>query len=396
MRTLITLLIISILAPARAVIGFDKQSLDDSFLQPPQSTNPQLNKKVNFSFHETKLSDVLLLLSKQGDFNVVLPDKYNSRITVQINNQKIIDAIDDIMMLTGLNYQFKSNSLLVSSNELQGQFFTSVPVVYYSAEKISTNLNQTLFEQLIISQDPLRAKPHAAVDPSKNSIILFGDSEQIETAKLFIKQEDKPPLIKIYKPIFINLDDVAEMKRLYLDKRSNLEASIYQETSFVLKGEEQEINAMLDLFKQYDHPLKPIKFTMELFAVKQALLDLFKEANQSFTTTQSYLLDTKAQNADNYLSLYNYLEPIAREEIELNRNQELKILGIQLDAERNLFDQDLYQIDFFNEHYQLLSQDSVLIQLIGAQGLRAYPEIKALLKTDQAEMVLVVLKSGNK
>ena len=97
LRLVLILLIFLHCNSASALISYDQQGLDDSFLLPPQVENEKLNNKVNFAFHDTELSDILLMLSKVGEFNVVMPNKYDRKITVKLSNQRIIDAIEDIM-----------------------------------------------------------------------------------------------------------------------------------------------------------------------------------------------------------------------------------------------------------------------------------------------------------
>ncbi|MDA0771358.1 MAG: hypothetical protein O3C63_00275 [Cyanobacteria bacterium] len=386
-------LVLSVMMPVQAATAFKAQPVDESFFKTPHANNPKLTMSVNFSFFETELSKILLVLARQADFNVVLPEKYDRKLTITIHEQRVIDAIEDVIELAGLSYQFKANSLIVSSKQGLGQFFESVPVTYYSAGKIVQALNEILFEHLLITQDPSRNKPNAVLDPSKNSIILFGDQDQVDAAKLFIKQFDRPPTVKIYQPVFVNEFDINHLIHAYFSANKAIEISDYEGKGFVLKGQAGEIKSLEDLLAQFDKPLEPVNFIMEIFVVKKALLDFFKAKNQQFLTTQAYVLNKEKQVSEEYTSLFNYMERIHQVEFALNRNESQNILGIKLSGERNLIDPKNYSLEFFNEELALLSENDHVIRLFGAQTLRAYPEIKALLKEDQSDMIFVALKA---
>lgn len=386
-------LVLGGMTSVQSAIAFDTQSVDESFFKTPHATNPKLAMPVNFSFFETELSKILLVLARQADFNVVLPEKYDRKLTIKIHEERLIDAIEDVIELAGLSYQFKANSLIVSSSQGLGQFFESVPVTYYSAGRIVQALNEILFEHLLIAQDPSRNKPNAVLDPSKNSIILFGDQDQVDAAKLFIKQFDRPPTVKIYQPVFVNGFDVNHLIQAYFSANKAIEISDYEGKGFVLKGQAEEIKALEDLLTQFDKPLEPVKFIMEIFVVKKTLLDFFKAKNQQFLTTQAYVLNKEKQVSEEYTSLFNYMERIHQAEFSLNRNESQNILGIELTGERNLIDAKNYSIEFFDEELALLSEDHHLIRLFGAQMLRAYPEIKALLNEEQSDMIFIALKA---
>ncbi|MEY3370874.1 MAG: hypothetical protein RLZZ361_1544, partial [Cyanobacteriota bacterium] len=263
------LLVISlfILNPATAIFTNDFRFMDSAIYHPPQIQNQALNKKVNFSFKDTKLSYILLLLSKVGEFNVVLPEQYDRNVSITLSQERVIDSIEDICKLTGLAYEFKANSLLITKPSIQGISFISVPVVHNSAAKIVENLNNILFRQLSYIQNENLPMPHAAIDTSTNSIILVANPEQLAIAKSFILELDSPPQIRIFTPSYLGLIDARKLINMHFSEDTQFKLKRFEQNSFLLKGTSQEVKKAIEILKAYDIPPRIVDLTIKTYGI---------------------------------------------------------------------------------------------------------------------------------
>lgn len=378
---------------ASALISYDQQGLDDSFLVPPQVENEKLNNRVNFSFHDTELSDILLMLSKVGEFNVVMPNKYDRKITVKLSNQRVIDAIEDITELTGLAYSFKGNSLLVSGKDTQGQIFTSVPIIFCQSQDIVTALNDSLFKQLSITQDPAKAKPHASIDPTKNAVIIVGDEDQVKAANAFIAKLDIPPLVKIYTPSFLSMEEARKLINNNLSKLNSIKLKRYEQNSFLLTGVSDEVNVALDLLRTYDLPPKPISLIVNIYAVRNIDLEAFSLRNDFIVTTKAYDFNSNITQGESFTSLFKYMDKVYQEKFDTNTNSPMNILGMEIQAVTNLLDQNTFTLTMLGETFSSVARDDQVVRLIDKEQLKLYKDIKKNLAKHHADLVLVVIQA---
>lgn len=392
-RTLLIILLILMINPSLAQISFDKPDLDTEIFEPPQLQNEKLNSTINLSYHDTSISDILLMLSKFGDFNVILPEKYNKRITVKLSNQRIIDAIEDITELSGLNYKFKGNSLLISGNDIQGQSFASVPILYYQAPDIVNALNNTLFAQLAIGQDPNRNNAHASVDPTKNSIIILGDEEQILAAKTFINKIDIPQTVKIYNPSFIELDDAMKLVDIEFNRDHHIKIKRYEGASFIVKGLEPEVKAAIDLIRSHDKIPEPIDLIVEIYAVKQNQSEIFSVVN-NLIQDSALSFNSEIINSDAYTSLFKLSDKIYTNKIQITLNKPTNLLGIDFDGQRDFIDPSKYELKVFGHKFKAVDSSDQIIKMLNKEDLKINPEIKNLIDDKHDQLVLFLIKAA--
>ena len=82
---------------SKALLSDAYTNLDAEFIEPPEKLLPALNAKVNFSFKGTKLSQVLLMLSKVGEFNIVMPNKYDKESKTSVSWLKSVMNLREVL-----------------------------------------------------------------------------------------------------------------------------------------------------------------------------------------------------------------------------------------------------------------------------------------------------------
>jgi hypothetical protein len=380
--------LVSFLNPAHGVFTSDLRFLDDAIYHPPQIQNPALNKKVNFSFKDTKLSYILLLLSKVGEFNVVLPEQYDRNISITLSQERVIDSIEDICKLTGLTYEFKSNSLVIAKPTVQGLSFISVPIVHNSAETIVENLNNVLFRQLMEVQNENFSKPHAAIDSSKNSVIVVAHPEQLALAKNFIIELDSPPQVRIFTPSYLGFLDARKLIGMHFSDNSSFKLKRFEQNSFLLKGTSDEVKKALEILKAYDTPPKIVNLTIKLYGILVDQSSEFVKKNNLLDYIKLQKID-RASFLDKNKFVINYLTLLDQQEIQLNRNQEHDYNDIKIKARSNMIETDKIMLTAFDDTLAALDMKTdIACKFLGPDQLKIYKKLTRFTKRDYSLLVI--------
>jgi len=377
---LITIYLCVSLNKASAVFTSDFRFLDDAIYHPPQIQNPALNKKVNFSFNDTKLSYILLLLSKVGEFNVVLPEQYDRNITITLSQERVIDSIEDICKLTGLTYEFKANSLIMTKPTVQGISFISMPLVHSAADQVVELLNNVFFKQLVPLQNDSFPKPQASVDSSKNSVIIVGHAEQLALAKNFILELDAPPQVRIFTPSYLEFMDARKLVSMHFSEKSNFKLKRFEQNSFLLKGSGDEVKKALEILRAYDLPPKPIDLSLKTFGIVVDQSSDFVKKNNLIDYTKLQKIDRKAFN-DKLKFPLDLLTLLDSQSIQLNRNQEFDYNDIKIKARTNLVETEKIMITAFDDTLAALDlKAEMACKFIGPEQLKTYKKLAKFTK----------------
>lgn len=384
----ILFLLLSSIGSVQAVFTSDFRFLDETLYHPPQIQNQSLNKKVNFSFKDTKLSYILLLLSKVGEFNVVLPEQYERNITITLAQQRVIDAIEDICELTGLAYEFKGNTLLMTKLDVQGLSFVSIPIVHHSADKVVESLNNVLFRQLSLLQNDKLTKPHAAVDPSKNSVIIVASEDQLDIAKKYIKELDSPPTVKIFTPSYLGFLDARKLISINFSENSDLKVKRFEQNSLLLKGSSSEVNRAFELFKGYDQAPRIVKVKIKVYGILVDRTSEFTKKNNLIDYSKLQKIN-KAHFNDKIIGLIDFFTLLEEQSYELNRNQEIDYNDIKIRARTNLVETDKVLVTAFDDTLAAIDPNSDLAcKIIGPNDLKIYKKLAKFTKRDYSLLVV--------
>lgn len=377
--------------PAGAYIARDHRSLEPALMKVPQEINPDLNKKVDFSFRETYVSDILLLISKVGNFNVILPQEFDQKISITLTKQKVIDAIDDIAKLTKLNYEFKGNSLVFSEADFKSLSFISVSLAFYSAAKMVTALNEGLFSQLEISAAPNHKRPHVTVDPGKNAVIILGTDEQAEAAKKFISTLDQPDKVEIYTPGFLSLTDIQEILKDKLSQKNNLQVQSEDENSVLLKGNDKEVFSALNLIKARDLPAEPVDLAVEIFRLKPDEYEAFNSINNSLEPGKAIRIDPNIYSLAKAPNVLKYFEKLDFKLLNLKKTDQALVYTMPVNASRDLVSKGVYIIKFSNQGEFRLNDTDAIFFLMDKTFIKQNKDLKTFSSNSDQDLLLLKL-----
>ena len=383
------LLLINLISPCLAFLARDHSGLDPNLMEVPQEINPDLNKRVDFAFKETKISDILMLLSKVAKFNVILPTEYDQKISITLTRQKVIDAIDDIAKLTKLNYEFKGNSVIFSNSDFNGVNFVSLPVAFYSAEDMVSALNDVLFRQLEISAAPGLRRPHAAPDPGKNAVIILGTDEQIEASKKFLAELDTADKVEIYTPGFLDFREIREIIKNSFPKEHQLKIKREEDNSILLKGNEKEVKEALSLIRSRDLPQDPVDLNLEVYALKPNSYEVFFAVNNSMKIGEPIKINPNIYELGKAPNVFKFLEKVDLKIIALKKDEKASAWGLSLAQRRDLLNQKIVVLSFDDKGEYRLAENESLFYLMDKDLLKTNKELKKLSSSSQPDFVLL-------
>ncbi|MBY0405418.1 MAG: secretin and TonB N-terminal domain-containing protein [Cyanobacteria bacterium] len=159
------------------------------------------NEKVSMYLRDVSIRDVLNLIAKQGNFNVIIDESVTGNVSVDIKNISINKALDYIFTIGNLSYNRDGNTLIIattqeaSNKNLNAKTFKAIPVLYKNATLIATQLNQTLFS-IPVAGSSNRAI--AASDPDSNSLLIMGTDSDIQLVNKALRELDVPRNRKVY------------------------------------------------------------------------------------------------------------------------------------------------------------------------------------------------------
>ena len=158
--------------------------------------------KVNLKLRDASLRDVLHLLAKQGNFNIILDESVDGTITVDLVDISINKALQHLFTIGDLSFNRDGDTLLVASTqettqrELSAKSFKTIPVLYKDAAIIAQQLNSTLFRT---TKAGTTANAIASFDPDSNSLLILGSENDIELVREALKQLDIPRNRRVYR-----------------------------------------------------------------------------------------------------------------------------------------------------------------------------------------------------
>lgn len=185
------------------------QTLDKSSLVPihgqvalSRDVNITASKdKVSLNMRDTSLRDVLNMLAKQGNFNLIMDESVEGTLTVDIKNISINKALEYIFTVSNLSYTKDGNTVIVASKataeerNLNAKTFKAIPVLYKSAANIANQLNSTIFK---VSRPGGSSTAIAAFDSDSNSLLIMGTDTDIKLVGDTLRELDIPRNRKVY------------------------------------------------------------------------------------------------------------------------------------------------------------------------------------------------------
>lgn len=394
-KSIVVILLALICSPAAMALLEDLEpGQTDKYFEP---SSPKLKEPVDINFQDTDLSNVLLLLAKIADINLVFPQELDRKISIKVKNSEVFKAIKEILEINDLKHSFKNGTLKVSQVDLNRASQQSVPILYTKASEVAEMLNSTVFRQISMSKPIEAPEPFAFVYPNKNTVIISGNPSQIEAGIELIQELDKKPNIDFLSFEHITADDGIKVLGTHFDNK-NIEVHIEDEQTIFFKGAKEAIEEAKEVLGKFDREQKPVELDLEIYKVSASKTKKrFFAKNQDNQATQPIepiALNKAIVSKDHILEseLFNSfkgkLEKIKTEKLELARDGK-EVLGIQIKARRDVLQQDHFELELNKEKLSHLNGSSYVAYRAFNQ---ANKELRKKLRLKKDDQVLILLK----
>lgn len=154
-----------------------------------QETIPHL------ALREADLKDVLYSLAKMGQFNLIVDDKVDGTLTVDLSNVSIEKSFEYILTVGDLSYTKDGSTIIVTTRSdaadksLNKMVLKSLPVRYSNSQDLVGVLNSTVFS---VNRSGGNNSAVATADPRTNSILIMGNQSDVDLAQRALAELDFP------------------------------------------------------------------------------------------------------------------------------------------------------------------------------------------------------------
>ncbi|NQY79134.1 MAG: hypothetical protein HRT47_02360 [Candidatus Caenarcaniphilales bacterium] len=361
-----------------------KDLFNIEFIRPEKEENPSLEKEVNLSFYETRVSEILFTISKIGEFNLVYPKNLDKKISINLHKRSISEAIEDILHTAKLKSSFENNTLKVYTEDLRKLEFYNIATSYSSSKLVSKLLNEHLFKQIIISQDKNLPKPYSFVNPANNDLTIAANPEQFRIAKNFINSIDHNQDIKVIKLKYLSS---IKAERIVKENFPNLQTE-KKVKQIILTGNAASNILAEKLIEKVDLPGSLQDLYVEYFLVKEHLNDRQELYIKEFLVPATLMKIPEAIYAnDRFQQLQSSLKPLFKEKLKLDTDSiKRNIRGTNIEVIP--VSKESYVIKMRNQTNKIMDKN-LIVYLDRAKNLFSDKYLK---KNMRNRLVLVMMK----
>jgi hypothetical protein len=348
--------------------------IEKSFMKVPVEMETKLNKTIDFNFSDVNLSEMLVLMSKIGDFNIVFPKELERKVTMQIKSQSIKDTLEDISIIYSYEYEFKNNSVVFKNKNLE-EDIELVPLTYLSAAVALNLLNQGGFEKVKINKDP-----------ALNNLLLVGNEDQIKSIKEFIKQIDIAPKQKIFLPEFLNFKEIQRFLKYNIDEKADINASRLEPSYILLSGKEEVVNSTFKRLEEIDKPIADQTFILKAYTLDENLQEQIRKLEPEYEKKSFFRIDQDQINLENS-SLLNSQS--------LTLSKELTVLSYNLNFEftRDILDTESISLKFNDKETFINKESDFAVYFLSSKEIKNMFTTKKAIGLSKNQDVIFIIQA---
>ncbi len=246
----------------------------------------KLSKKISANFQRTALTDVLRILSSQNNLNLVVGDGVSGRVTIQLTDVLLKDALNTILKSHGCHYVVKSDILLVKSfsEEVNGELESRViKLKYVDGLDIKSTLEPLLSKKGKI-EALLAEKEQDEFKRRSNLVVVTDVWENVRAIEQSVQEMDvQPKQLQIEVKLVETL--VGENKKVGLNwpKKVSTNVTGGEVTAPITKSTSSQQQQQRRLSGWYELPDIHDNLTLGVLTVDelQATLELLAQDNNS-------------------------------------------------------------------------------------------------------------------
>ena len=193
------------------------------FLRGAASTNVKLagesifegdSQPVTVSLRDSDVKQALRMFADKAGMNVIFHDSVKGKITLDLVDVPLGDAVRMIAQMAELTYVVDANTLMFISNEeaqkldITKNQMSVIPLKYVDAASAAEFLNGNIFRK---ARPGLSNSNVATANPAKNELILFGQEEDFKVVQKVLSKIDVKPHVSTYKVNHTTPKEMANM-----------------------------------------------------------------------------------------------------------------------------------------------------------------------------------------
>jgi len=151
-----------------------------------QRSNSPLDQRISINLQNAPIVDVLRLLSKKGNFDIVADQSVQGSISISLENKTILQVLELILYICGYGYERMNDVVIVASKESLRKRLPEVTVVYEVKYGDPENLKNIL--ENIIGEN---AKVQA--DTEARRVVVTASNEEHRRIAQIINEIDQQP-----------------------------------------------------------------------------------------------------------------------------------------------------------------------------------------------------------
>ncbi|ACL69366.1 LysM peptidoglycan-binding domain-containing protein [Halothermothrix orenii] len=231
--------------------------------------------KVDMNFEEAEIQDVLTAIASLVNINLVVDSSVSGEITVKLDNMSFKEALDYVVKVSGLDYVWKNDTVIVASSERLKSFYGEELVETVSL-KYSDPVH--IYQLIKVFYPELKVQ----VDSNNLKLLMSGKRKTILAARNLIDRIDVPDslITATYVAKFINADSLENhLRRIY----PGLVLSSDRDNNILLiYGSKRKVREALELVNRIDLPRKEATFIVDInkgdvTRIEETVLNLFPD-----------------------------------------------------------------------------------------------------------------------
>lgn len=193
--------------------------LRQGFSRPDMEFFEGAQKRVSIDLRDSDIIDVLKFLSQKGKFNIFINPGIQGRVTLYLENVKIADILDIILLSNGLAHEEKDSIVYIMTQE---EYKIRFGQDYNDARQVNlVKLKYAPPNQVFKMLEPIKSKVGSiVVDEQSGTIILVDIPEKAKFMLDVIKEVDKPLETKIFDLDFSKAADLVTVLKTKVDTQN--------------------------------------------------------------------------------------------------------------------------------------------------------------------------------
>ncbi|MBF0484767.1 MAG: hypothetical protein HQL25_08705 [Candidatus Omnitrophica bacterium] len=179
----------------------------------------RMDREITLDVRDMNVVDVIKFLALKGEFNVVISPSVQGRSTVLLNNVKIKDALDIVIISNNLAYKVEGNIVHIMANSeyesLYGERFGN------KAEVKIIRLQYSKPSYVLAALDGIKSNVgKIIIDEDTGSVVMIDTKEALTRMQAAIDEVEKPLETFVYTLQYAKADVVAEKLKARIDAKS--------------------------------------------------------------------------------------------------------------------------------------------------------------------------------